>query len=458
MESKRITGTEMEWAPMISCDKTSLRQLTHEEVNPHIEHEIKKLQMGRHGIPQSYFLANGARLYGDINNYREYATPEDDSFTGTCANEFASETIIASSMKHYEAKYRKRVSVVKRVIDDEANSSGYHISYSANAERMSISENDLALFGVFAATRNVLFGSGALLTNGNYILGQKAHTLDSSFNGSTTAHKPVVNLRHEPHADRSRFLRIHDTSSDPNMSPWSTRVKLAAGSLTLKLIEQGMRIDSLRFEHSIVGVARGVSQDIGLQRRYKLADGSSLTALETQARIVKEARKLEGCSDEELWALDEWEKAINALQKDPRLAIKQAEWFLKLKMLERAREKEGVSWDSQLLRYKDRQFSEIMDVGKKSIAQTYRESIWSDYMPPQQMIENRVINPPETTRASLRGRFIDYALMSGTPAQVVNWNLLRYQDHTYVLDDPFNTAHQDLEELINKDLTEAIPA
>lgn len=462
---RRITGTEMEWGGMVPGElENKLRQTCDLEVEGAVNNYLDKQDIARVGSIKNYFLGNGARFYRDVYERREYATPEDDSFIGTCANEIVNDNIMAGIAEEYTSiltedllkegrtpeeikKINRNISFTKRVIDDNYVGCGYHISYSADAKRMSIDEHDLSLFGVFAATRATLFGTGALLPFGEYAIAQKAVTVDADYDLGTVSTKPVINLRKEPLADSSRFLRIHDTSADPNMSPWATRVKLGAGSIVLCMIESGMRIPKLRFEDDLHHVTTAVAFDTSLKKRYKLVGEGSMTALDVQQALVEQGKILDKSgllSEEEQWTLDEWEHAIYDLRKDPRKTIDRLDWTMRLAVLERLHNKHGWAWNSEELRYKDRQFS---DVALDGIAVALRENIWAKFMPPADMISKRLRNPPETTRALIRGRMIQHLYANAPDTKVsIDWSHVYINDDRYMLSDPFNPRHAGLEE------------
>lgn len=460
---RRITGTEMEWGGMLPSQEETLHQVTDREIQPAVRRYLQTQDIARAGTIDDYFLGNGARFYRDIYERREYATPEDDSFLGTCANEIVNDTIMAGIATEYaelEAENLRRsgkkakeienidhrISFTKRVIDDDYVGCGYHISYSADARRMQISENDLALFGVFAATRSVLFGSGALLPAGNYATAQKALTVNEDYSPNTVDTKPVVNLRRESLADHNRFLRIHDTSADPNMSPWATRVKLGAGSIVLCMIEAGMTLPKLRFANDLHHVTTDIAFDTKLQVRFKLETGASVTALDVQQQLVDNAKLLARrnlLGEEELWTLDEWEHAIVDLRHDPRKTINRIDWTMRLEMLKRLHDKHGWGWNSEQLRYKDRQYS---DVALDGIGVALREKAWADFMPPSDMIAHRMHNPPTTTRANIRGKIIQHLHANAPHTEAtIGWMHLSINDDRYSLSNPFDPRHKGLE-------------
>lgn len=426
---------------MVPAERANtLRQINDNELQPYVKMCLETRNIASMGCVSNYYLANGARFYNDISQRREYATPEDDSFLGTTANEMAGDQLMADIATLYTEHTGKPIQFIKRVIDDNVAGCGYHVSYAANAERVSISEERLGLYGVFAATRAVLFGAGALLPHRPYAIAQKSLALNDDFNAGTTGTKPVVNLRREPLADPNRFVRVHDTSGDPTMSPWATRVKLGAGSIVLRLIENGYSMDHLRFRDSLYKVARRVGSDAQLIRNYPLKDGHAASALDVQSEIVRHAKKLAhetAFSDEEAWTLEEWERAIFDLRTDPRLTADRIEWVMRREVLNRLHERHGWGWDSEQLRYKDRQFS---DISVNGIALALRQNAWADYMPPESLIKDRITTPPTTTRARVRGAFIRMIQEHGYQNTAsADWGRLVYNAKTYYLNDPYES-------------------
>lgn len=434
----------------IESDPENLILVPAADIAPHVRSALnaKGIKFS-HSTSMNFFLSNGSRFYKDVEERWEYSTPEDRSFIGTTANEFASERILQKMSDFYaEGNQGQRISLTKRVIDDDIVGCGYHASYCVDARNISINEASLGLFGAFAATRGVLFGSGALLPGGNFLVAQKAATVTLGYSSGTTGSiKPVVNLREESHADSQRFLRMHDTSGDPSVSPWANRMKLGAASLVLRLIENDVKIPELNFKSSITDISRKVAYDPYLEKRFALRNGNSMSALGVQRAIVNKVYKLSKeitLDKEEEWTLNEWDKAISDLEQNPNLAVKRVEWVSRRKILERYQEKHGVSWKSEELRYKDIQFSEIVLNG---IAKSLRETLWSEYMPDESLIADRVKNAPKDTRAHVRAEFIQFALNRVIPLQQVGWANIKINDSHYYFPNPYDFSHPGLVEL-----------
>lgn len=457
----RVHGTEMEWGGMTSSHtgQYALRQISSEEIHQPIKRFLHEQGIPSVGSVENQFLGNGARFYDDINSLREYATAEDTSFEGTTASEIASERIFQGIAEHYEAQTGSRLNYTKRVVDDEFHGSGYHVSFCCDRSVLPVDESsgrvktdNLALFGLYAATRGVLFGAGALLPGSVFTVSQKSLTLSSDYSPATTSGKPVVNLRDEPLADKTKYARFHDTSSDPNMSPWASRVKLGTASLVLRLIEHGHQLPELQPTKELFQVSQDVALDPTVSKRFALLGGLGLTAIEIQQRIaqavterlVEESIPL---PSEELWALNEWHRTLADLKQSRSLVADRIEWVTKLAALERMHERHGWPWSSALLRAKDKQFS---DISERSIGRALREKTWAAYMPSEQLIIDRMQSPPATTRAKIRGDFIARIEKRHRNRAGVNWHVITYDQHPHLLPDPYQTKSR-LVEAINLD-------
>jgi hypothetical protein len=446
----------MEWGGVVptSVHSDELKQIKVYDFMPAINEFLYEQEIPYIDMPTAnYYLSNGSRFYNDVGDSREYATPEDDSFIGTTANEIVGDQIFAGVARLFEMHNEQKISFNKRVIDDQKESRGYHASYAVRAEMISITESDLDLYGVFAATRNILFGSGALLPSGKFTVAQKTLTVTTDFSPGTTMNKPVVNLRPEPLANPNVYARVHDTSGDPTMSPWATRVKLGAASVVLKMMEHGESLEALRFDHDLSNVAQKVARDPKLKTRFRLVDGRSVTALDVQDVLVHRARQLHDSgevqySDEELWTIDEWERALIDLRKNPRLTVDRIDWTMRREILSQQNERHGWGWNSQRLRYKDRQFS---DVAIDGIALALRETIWAKYMPPEDLINDRMHNPPSTTRANIRGEFIRQICELDLDFHArVEWSFVSFMDEKILLLDPYASENYKVDSLLSR--------
>lgn len=457
---ERITGTEMEWSlstpGALVCNDENERRNNGYNTIFH-----KYVPTLAHVGQQSYFLGNGARFYMDVGNHPEYATPEDSYFLGTAANEMAGERImLASTRKENRPDDEHLLSLPeyglhKRLIDDNRNTWGNHENYCASAEVRPpsgdkvLAQKKLALLGIHMATRNIFFGAGVLLPNGQYMLSQKSLAIHKDFDiGTTGASKPLVNLRDEPHAETSKFFRVHVISGDANMSPWAMRMKLGTTSLVLRLIEAGIEIPSLQPAKPLDLMARHVSNDISLENHYPMESGRALSAVEIQQRLVHEVGRLAtrvSLPEEELWTLEEWQRACYDIQHNPDGLTDRADWAAKFALLCGIRDRRGLSWSSPELRGLDRHWDRL-DIRGAGIA--FRESTFSEWMPPEELIVDRMTQPPTYTRARLRGKFIQ--AFSGNSNASVDWMTIKLHPQHFLLKDPYTSSDSPLDGLIEK--------
>jgi proteasome accessory factor A len=412
----------------------------------------------------NYFLGNGARFYIDVGSHPEYATPEDISFIGTAANEIAGERHMQKLLSKEYCKDDDELMAIphgglhKRLIDDNGMTWGNHENYGVpgnmrsgleSHSKVDLYSSKLALLGIHMATRNIFFGAGFLRKDGHYFLSQKSLSIFSDFaDGTTGSRKPLVNLRDEPLASVDRWYRQHVTSGDANMSPWAMRMKLGTTSLVLRLIEHGIQLADIRFKAPLHSITRQVAGDVGFEQRYELKNGGALTAAKTQQRLMKAAGMLAtrvSLPEEELWTLDQWDKACADIQQDPLLLCDRSDWVIKKILLERARDRQGYAWNSAYMRGIDRQWDRLDSHGA-GIA--FRETSLSKWMPDESLIAERVHNPPLSTRAKIRGDFI--ATFSGQQKISADWSSLRYDKETIHIKDPYATYHARVDELINK--------
>jgi hypothetical protein len=429
-QGSRIHGTENERTIHVQSDVTAhtgSRQLYEEEL---LAISKSYLATVPHlGKTASSFLANGAELYKDLNSIWEYATPEDDSYLGTTANEIAGEELVYEALwAAQEEGIIGHFSTCNRVMDDNGTTLGYHESYNTDRS-VTIDKSDLALLGLHLATRQIFFGLGYVDINGNFWMSQKVSGLTTDYDKqATNSSKPVVNLRDQPLDGSNNSRRIHVTSGDPNRSPWATRVKLGSTSLVIGLLELGEQLRSVRFKEELHTVAHKIGTDIKGRNNYRLQVGGTITAAEAQKAIIKLIRTQYEAgnmvlSEEDGWTLDEWEKAAADMIQSPALLQRRVDWMTKYYRLQNLHEKTDISWDSEEMRKQDRFYDYI---GPNNVIRYLREKVWKEYMPPRELIDQRKISAPENTRARLRGAFV--VACSGDDNARAEWSHLIYSE------------------------------
>jgi hypothetical protein len=209
------------------------------------------------------FLSNGARLYEDVGGHVEYATPECLTVRQLSGAEMAGQAIMQTAAESAGVPYALNT----RVVDDNGNVWGSHENYLVDRELPILLGNACGILATHLATRNVLCGAGVVAVGSNslnYFTSQKLHTIQLLLGEQTTTHRPLINKRDEPHADKEKFRRLHLICGDPTMSPWSLAYRLASTSLVLRLIEHN-RIPTHLIVDDPLTVLRIVGRDTTLK-------------------------------------------------------------------------------------------------------------------------------------------------------------------------------------------------
>jgi proteasome accessory factor A len=437
----RITGTEMEWSIMVQeLEGADFMQLSDE----HAERVVNDF-LPSNILRVSDMLQNGGRLYVDVGDHVEYATPEDDWLFGTVINEFAGEQIVLGALlQARNAGMFHDFRMYKRVVDDELSTQGYHNSFLSPGNRMKIDAKHLSLAGLHIATGNMFFGSGAVILDragqGHYRLAQKVLNLTTDFaRTSHGADQPLISLRDEPLTKSDKYKRVHLTSFDPNMSPWATWVRLGSMSIVLRMVEQGYFGTELMPKADLYKLAKHVAADLSLKKLVRLENGKMVRPEQLQEALIERADKMD-LPEEEVEVREEWKRAHTDIKKDPRLLIDRADWVAKRAALDRYMKRHNLWLAHHVVRGKDLQWD---DRGPDGIGVAMRRSRkgYAPMMPTKRQLSAARNHAPSTTRAHVREREIRGIVAKGDVATAyVDWEDVIWPGvHTLHLKDPHQT-------------------
>ena len=94
-------------------------------------------------------------------------------------------------------------------------------------------------------TRQIFTGSGKVGTempglrrdSVPFQITQRADFFEEEVGLETTLKRPIINTRDEPHADPTKYRRLHVIAGDANMSEVATFLKLGSTAILLAMIE-----------------------------------------------------------------------------------------------------------------------------------------------------------------------------------------------------------------------------
>ena len=370
-------------------------------------------------------LTNGARLYVD-HAHPEYSTPECFEPLEAALYEKAGEVIMARAATSAQALLAsgQRMLLHKNNSDGKGNSYGSHENYLLARD---LPFGDIVRhFTGFLVTRQIFTGSGKVGSeNGrqdtDFQVTQRADFFEEEVGLETTLKRPIINTRDEPHANSTKYRRLHVIFGDANLSEVQTFIKLGSTSLILKALEDAALPEALMLADP-VGATGAVSRDTTLQNRLELTDGKSLTAVEAQWQYLEWATKYARSSDmPEVFGdvLRLWEEVLTDLEVDPIRTADRLDWTAKLKILEAYHERDELSWDDPKMRLLDLQYHDVepsRGLYHRLVASGRIQRLFSD-----DQVESAISDPPERTRAYFRGRCV---AKFGSALVAANWDSL----------------------------------
>jgi len=449
---RRIYGLETEYG--VTCTFRGQRRLTPDEVARYLFRDV--VAWGR---SSNAFLPNGGRLYLDVGSHPEYATPECDSLVEAVTHDRAGERIVEQLAISAEARLeaesvRGTVFVFKNNTDSAGNSYGCHENYlTRRSDDPSLYSSHLIPFLI---TRQIYAGAGKVLNTARgpiYAISQRADHIWEGLSSATTRSRPIINSRDEPHADAESFRRLHVIVGDSNMSEYTTFLKVGVVACVLRMLEDPtISFRDFSLENPIRAI-RDISHDMTCRQRVQLATGRELSALDIQREFLQAALDYSdrrGFNDEEMMALRMWEHCITAIERDPLELDTEVDWVIKYKLIEAYRERHGLALGDPQVQLVDLQYHDVSR--ERGMFYKLEKRDRAQRICDDESIEMARHEPPQTTRARLRGEFIRRARERGRDV-TVDWVHLKVNDQaqrTVLCKDPFAATDERVERLMQQ--------
>ncbi|HEY1330804.1 MAG TPA: Pup--protein ligase [Actinomycetota bacterium] len=447
---RRIFGLENEYG--VTCTFRGQRRLSPDEVARYLFRRV--VHWGR---SSNVFLENGARLYLDVGSHPEYATPECDRVEDLISHDKAGERILeallaAAEVRLHEEGISGDVYLFKNNTDSAGNSYGCHENYLVARQGEFARMADLLI--PFFVTRQVFCGAGKVLhgpRGAHYCLSQRAEHIWEGVSSATTRSRPIINTRDEPHADAERFRRLHVIVGDSNMSEFTSLLKIGTTDIVVRMVEENTVMRDLTLENPIRAI-REISHDITCRKKVRLATGRELTAIEIQREYFERASRFmerRGAEGVTAMVLDEWGAALDALGSGrPDELRTKVDWVAKHELIERYRAKHGLPLSHPKVALMDLAYHEVNR--ERGLYYLLERRGLMDRVSNDRDIQRAMREPPQTTRAKLRGDFIRQAKLKRRD-YTVDWVHLKLNDQaqrTVLCKDPFRAADERVEHLI----------
>ena len=449
---QRIFGIETEYG--LTSLARGQRQLNPDEVARYLFKPV--VAWGR---SSNVFLPNGSRLYLDVGSHPEYATAECDQFIDLLNQDRAGENILNQMATDANAFMREdglegEIYLFKNNTDSSGNSYGCHENYLIRRRSDYVEHADAVL--PFLITRQILVGAGKVLNTPRgvvYAFSQRADHMWDGVSSSTTRSRPIINTRDEPHADAELYRRLHVIVGDSNMSETTTLLKVASMDLILGMLETGKLRRDRGLENPVRSI-REVSHDSTGRASIALASGMTMSPLALQAEYLSAAQDfvqsggIEATSHH-IDALNLWERTLNAVETQNATSINQEiDWAIKKRLIDQYCSRHSVELGSaevaQIdLRYHDinpaRGLFRILEAGGQAKRVTMPGAVT--------LAQDQ---PPQTTRAKIRGDFIAAARVAQQDVSV-DWTHLKVNGvfpKTLICKDPFQNSDDRVADLM----------
>ena len=376
-------------------------------------------------------LTNGARFYVD-HAHPEYSTPECLTPLECLVHDKAGEEVLRRAMAAASVRIPDQAApvVYKNNSDGKGNSYGCHENYMMDravpfAKVIEGAVPHLVSRTMFTGSGKVGVETPALDADTvHFQISQRAEFFEEIVGLETTLKRPIVNTRDEPHADPSRFRRLHVIIGDANLSEIAILLKVGTTAIVLAMIEDDAGptrslslVDPVRALHQ-------VSADLSLARPLALNDGTSATALEMQWELFGAARKyaeeqgLRALGDDGTvgaLVLQHWEAVLEGLESDPSSLADTLDWVAKQDLLLAYQERHGCGWRDPRVAALALQYHDL-----RPDRSVYQRLGMRRLITPAEA-ELAVDEPPPGTRAWFRGK-----CLARWPEAVVtaNWDSL----------------------------------
>jgi len=447
---KRIYGLENEFGIAFTCN--GRRTLPSEKV---VRYLFEKLITTEGFL--NVFLENGARFYLDTGCHPEYATPECASPMDVMIYDKAGERILENLLNYaqnkvHEEGFQGELAIFKNNTDFVGNSYGCHENYLADrtADFYHMAEQLIP----FLVTRQIFTGAGKVFRTRRgtvYHISQRAQHIRQKISGTTTNERSIINTRDEPHAIKEKYRRLHIIVGDSNMSEFSTYLKVGTTAIVLQMIEEDFLPTSFTLRNPVRAI-KDISRDLTCREPVPLNNGKKFSALELQKEYLDLAQRYYSTrtmSPEAADIMQKWEYVLTKLEEDPMQLHRELDWVIKLNLLQAYGERTNLppeaSGDRLLML--DLQYHDIRR--EKGLYFLLERKGHVERMATEAQIETAMVDPPQNTRAKMRGELIKLAKMKRIPYDL-DWNYIRigYLLNLWVkCNDPFQEENEKVTQL-----------
>jgi proteasome accessory factor A len=240
---------------------------------------------------------------------------------------------------------------------------------------------------------------------------------------------------------------------DTNMSDYVTFMKVGVTSVVLSMIEDPTTVlRDLTLEQPIKAL-REVSMDPFGDNdvKVRLTNGREMTAWEIQDEICERAvlfAEKRDLPEDYVQALIMWQETLAQLRRDPLTLSDRLDWVLKYQLIEQLRQREQIPLTDPRVSLVDLLYHDT-DTNRGLFHRYVSRGGFRTLVSTDAILSART-TPPQTTRARMRGAFVQRAKEQRRDF-TVDWVHLKLNDQTQrtiLLKDPFKSDDDRFEKLL----------
>ena len=297
-----------------------------------------------HPLP-GLMTANGSRIYQDIGDFLEIASPEVRTPLEVLEYQRANEILLLRALINVAPKRGinpAHVKLIRAVTDYNGHYCGMHINISThNNDTASLVEYLVP----FLVTRFYSLAGG--FSTSGFIMSQKNSAVKTVSSEDTRENRGIVNLKNEPLAS-SALKRIHLTHQDACMSEVSTFLSVGCTALVVKMLDDGVCIGPAYSLLNPVKALKQLDTDFGWTMPLELASGLTASALTIQKHFLN-AAEVYSKKQGELWmkeVVNRWRWAVDRLQiQGPKGLSHALDPYIKMRLYSNHLKKRGMAFE-----------------------------------------------------------------------------------------------------------------
>jgi proteasome accessory factor A len=272
----------------------------------------------------------------------------------------------------------------------------------------------------------------------DFQLSQRADHIVKTISSRVRFNRAIINPKWDSYYSYSNLHRLHILFGESNMSEYATWLKVGTTSVVLDLIEEGCAPQDVELQDPL-DTLRSVSRDPSCRWLVRLRNGKTISAIDLHRRYLAAARKNLHRKDPQTdRVLQEWERTLNDLERDPMSTSDRLDWSAKKSLYQQYIHAEGLSWQDDVLQSLDLEYHNVNPA--VSLHAGLEQAGMMERVTTDERVEQAMTLPPDNTRAFGRGQIVNQLLLSPGVRYVIDWDAIYIERNRQLdLKNPFHT-------------------